>query len=91
MKVLNIWITWICWSALITEYSLQLQFWLSAVLYGGRLRYMFSAEVAKDIVVTRRHGRYVVFIDLKSHAEWAYSGSGSIVCGVWLPQTMWLA
>lgn len=30
---------------------------------------MFSAEVAKDIVVTRRHGHYVVFIDLKSHAE----------------------
>ena len=74
---------------------LVLTFCSPVQLHIGRLRYMFSADVAKEIVVTRSHGCYVVFIDLKSHAKCAHCGSSSItallVHGVRLSKTMCLA
>lgn len=58
----------------------------------GRARYVFSADVAKEIIVMRSPDHYLVFSDLRSCAEHAHWSLGfmAALSVVRLPQAVWL-
>lgn len=65
LTVLKAWISQICSSALVVR---AVAFTFCSPMQ-GRVRYVFSADVAKETIVMRSPDHYLVFSDLRSSAE----------------------